>query len=85
VCGGLISQNPKEVEKCLPGVFTARKDFDKDLGAKFTRLMLAMDGKDVVTEEVLKLESCSRWVPGSPEGFEVLLNAIQEEKKTPRK
>jgi ABC-type phosphate/phosphonate transport system substrate-binding protein len=67
-------------------VFTARKDFDKDLGAKFTKLMVAMDGKDAVTAEVLKLEHCSRWVPGNPDGFEVLLNALQEEKKSvPRK
>jgi ABC-type phosphate/phosphonate transport system substrate-binding protein len=66
-------------------VFTARKDFDKDLGARFTRLMLAMDGKDAVTEEVLRLEHCSRWVVGTPDGFEVLLNALRDEEARPRK
>jgi phosphonate transport system substrate-binding protein len=60
-------------------VFTARKDFDKDLGARFTKLMLAMDGKDPVTAEVLRLERARKWVLGTHKGFEDLLQALREE------
>jgi phosphate/phosphite/phosphonate ABC transporter binding protein len=60
-------------------VFTASKDFDKEVGARFTRLMLAMDGKDECTSEVLRLEGAKKWVAGSPDGFAVLLQALREE------
>jgi ABC-type phosphate/phosphonate transport system substrate-binding protein len=60
-------------------VFTAGKDFDKEVGARFTRLMLAMDGKDECTSEVLRLEGAKKWVAGSPDGFAVLLQALREE------
>jgi ABC-type phosphate/phosphonate transport system substrate-binding protein len=60
-------------------VFTASKDFDRDLGARFTRLMLAMDGKDQCTAEVLRLEGASKWVGGSPDGFAELLRALRDE------
>jgi phosphonate transport system substrate-binding protein len=61
-------------------VFTAAKDFDKTLAARFTRLMVAMDGKDECTAEILRLEAASKWVAGSPDGFETLIEALQEEK-----
>jgi phosphonate transport system substrate-binding protein len=61
-------------------VFTAAKDFDKTLGARFTRLMLAMDGKDECTAEILRLEAASKWVAGSPDGFETLIEALRAEK-----
>jgi ABC-type phosphate/phosphonate transport system substrate-binding protein len=60
-------------------VFTAAKDFDKILAARFTRLMLAMDGKDACTAEILRLESASKWVAGSPAGFETLIQALRAE------
>jgi phosphonate transport system substrate-binding protein len=60
-------------------VFTASKDFDKEVGARFTRLMLAMDGKDECTSEILRLEGAKNWVAGSPDGFEVLLQALPKE------
>jgi phosphate/phosphite/phosphonate ABC transporter binding protein len=60
-------------------MFTARKDFDKDLGARFTRLMLAMDPKDPVCAEILRLEGCQKWVAGSQEGYEHLLKALRDE------
>jgi ABC-type phosphate/phosphonate transport system substrate-binding protein len=60
-------------------VFTASKDFDKEVGARFTRLMLAMDGRDECTSEVLRLEGAKQWVAGSPDGFEVLLQALRKE------
>jgi phosphate/phosphite/phosphonate ABC transporter binding protein len=62
-------------------VFTARSDFDKALGTRFTQLMLAMDGKDPVTAEVLRLEQAKRWVPGTHEGFGDLLQALRAEQK----
>src|SRR5580704_4237021 len=37
-------------------VFTASKDFDKTLAARFTQMMLAMDGKDECSAEILRLE-----------------------------
>ena len=58
-------------------VFTASKDFDKTLAARFTRLMLAMDGKDEGTAEILRLEGASKWVAGSPDGFETLIEALR--------
>jgi phosphonate transport system substrate-binding protein len=61
-------------------VFTAAKDFDKTLAARFTRLMLAMDGKDECTAEILRLEAASKWVAGSPDGFETLIEALRAEK-----
>jgi len=60
-------------------VFTARQDFDTNLAANFTRLMLAMDGKDPVTAEVLRLEGAKRWVAGTHEGFDDLLQALREQ------
>jgi phosphonate transport system substrate-binding protein len=60
-------------------VFTAAKDFDKTLAARFTRLMLAMDGKDERTAEILRLEAASKWVAGSPDGFETLIEALRAE------
>jgi ABC-type phosphate/phosphonate transport system substrate-binding protein len=62
-------------------VFTARKDFDKETAGRFQKLMVAMDGKDPVTAEVLKLEHCTRWVPAGKEaqdGYADLLNALRE-------
>jgi phosphate/phosphite/phosphonate ABC transporter binding protein len=67
-------------------VFTARKDFDKATAERFARLMLAMDGKDPVTAEILKLEHCSKWVPGGPEaqeGFGHLFKALRESPMLP--
>jgi phosphonate transport system substrate-binding protein len=61
-------------------VFTAAKDLDKSLAARFTKLMLAMDSKDEGTAEVLRLEGASRWVAGSPVGFETLIEALREGK-----
>jgi ABC-type phosphate/phosphonate transport system substrate-binding protein len=60
-------------------VFTAAKDFDKTRAARFTQLMLAMDGKDEGTAEILQLEGASKWVAGGPDGFETLIEALRAE------
>jgi phosphonate transport system substrate-binding protein len=59
-------------------VFTASKDFDKDLAARFTRLMIAMDPSDPLAAEAMRLEGTRRWVAGSQEGFRELLKALDE-------
>lgn len=62
-------------------VFTARKDFPAATGKRFSRLMTAMDGKDALTERILKGEGCTRWVPAGQEareGFTELLEALRE-------
>jgi ABC-type phosphate/phosphonate transport system substrate-binding protein len=64
-------------------VFTASKDFDRELGARFTKLMLAMDSKDPITAEVLRLEGARRWIAGSQEGFESLVEALQSKEPVP--
>jgi phosphonate transport system substrate-binding protein len=58
-------------------VFTASKDFDKTLATRFTQLMLAMDGKDEGTREILRLEGALKWVAGSPDGFKTLIESLQ--------
>jgi hypothetical protein len=42
--------------------------------------MLAMDGKDDCTAEILRLEGARKWVAGSPDGFETLIEAFKAEK-----
>ena len=41
--------------------------------------MLAMDGKDECTADVLRLEGARRWVAGSPDGFQTLIEALRSE------
>jgi ABC-type phosphate/phosphonate transport system substrate-binding protein len=60
-------------------VFTASKDFDRALGDRFTKLMLAMDPKDPATADVMRLEGTSKWVAGSQDGFRELVKALEEE------
>jgi ABC-type phosphate/phosphonate transport system substrate-binding protein len=60
-------------------VFTAPRHFDKTLAARFTQLMLAMDGKDAGTAELLRLEGARKWVAGSPDGFRTLIEALRAE------
>jgi ABC-type phosphate/phosphonate transport system substrate-binding protein len=60
-------------------VFTASKDFDKELAGRFTRLMLAMAPSDPVAGEAMRLEGTRKWVAGSQDGFQELLKALQDE------
>jgi phosphonate transport system substrate-binding protein len=57
-------------------VFTANAKFDKKLGERFTKLMTAMDAKAPETAEVMRLEGTRKWLPGSPDGFAELINAL---------
>lgn len=58
-------------------VFTAAESFDRDLGARFSELMLAMGKDDPVTAEILRLEGAECWVAGAPDGFVDLVAALQ--------
>jgi phosphonate transport system substrate-binding protein len=67
-------------------VFTARKDFPKEIGERFSKLLLAMDGKDPLTGEILKLEHCGKWVPAgqqAQEGYADLLKALRQQNPLP--
>jgi ABC-type phosphate/phosphonate transport system substrate-binding protein len=59
-------------------VFTASPKFDKQLATRFTELMTAMDPKDPATAEVMRLEGTKKWRSGSQDGFEGLVEALQQ-------
>jgi ABC-type phosphate/phosphonate transport system substrate-binding protein len=64
-------------------VFTAAAKFDKDLAQRFTQLMTAMDPKDSSTSDVMRLEGTKKWLPGSPDGFEALVDALHRDYTQP--
>lgn len=67
-------------------VFTARADFAPAIGARFSKLMVAMDAKNPLAAEILKLEHCSRWVPAgkqAQEGYSDLLSALRDASTMP--
>jgi ABC-type phosphate/phosphonate transport system substrate-binding protein len=57
-------------------VFTAAATFDKERGARFTKLMQQMDASENSTKEVMRLEGTKKWLPGSAEGFKDLVEAL---------
>jgi ABC-type phosphate/phosphonate transport system substrate-binding protein len=59
-------------------VFTASAKFDQQLAARFTQLMTEMDPRDPLTSDVMRLEGTKKWLPGSPDGFESLVEALRE-------
>ena len=59
-------------------VFTASKDFDRALGERFSKLMLAMNPSAPETAEVMRLEGTSKWIAGSQDGFQALFQALDE-------
>jgi phosphonate transport system substrate-binding protein len=60
-------------------VFTASKDFDRELAGRFTRLMLAMEPSDPLAGEAMRLEGTRKWVAASQEGFQELFKALEED------
>ncbi len=60
-------------------MFTASKNFDRTLGDRFTKLMLAMDPNDGQTADVMRLEGTSKWVAGSQDRFRELLKALEDQ------
>jgi ABC-type phosphate/phosphonate transport system substrate-binding protein len=59
-------------------VFTASAGFDAALGDRFTQLMTAMDPDERAAAEVMRLEGTRKWMPGSPDGFENLVEALRD-------
>ena len=59
-------------------VFTAAGTFDKERAERFKKLMQAMDPDDRATAEVMRLEGTKRWLPGSPDGFKDLVEALRD-------
>jgi ABC-type phosphate/phosphonate transport system substrate-binding protein len=62
-------------------VFTAAAQFDKDLAARFTRLMTNMDPREPATGELMRLEGTQQWLPGSSTGFEALVEALRHQQR----
>jgi ABC-type phosphate/phosphonate transport system substrate-binding protein len=60
-------------------VFTAAATFNKDLADRFTQLMTEMDPDEPATVDVMQLEGTRRWLPGSPDGFVTLVEALSNE------
>ena len=59
--------------------FTAQAGMDTALYQQVADAVLAVDPKDPVGKEVLDAEACKIFVPGIPEGWELLELAAQEE------
>jgi ABC-type phosphate/phosphonate transport system substrate-binding protein len=60
-------------------VFTASAKFDQHLATRFTELMTAMDPDDVATSDVMRLEGTKKWLPGTPDGFQSLVEALRHD------
>jgi phosphonate transport system substrate-binding protein len=59
-------------------VFTAGPNFDAKLGEQFRALMLAMNAEEPGCADVLRLEGARKWIVGTHEGFEDLIEALRE-------
>jgi hypothetical protein len=46
------------------------------LADQFTQVMTAMNPNDPTADEVMRLEGTKKWLPGSPDGFEDLVEAL---------
>ncbi len=60
-------------------VFTASKDLDEQLAKRFTALMTSMDPGDPLTADVMRLEGTKKWLPGGPDGFKDLVDALRKQ------
>ena len=60
-------------------VFTAAATFDKERGARFTKLMQQMDADQSETKDVMRLEGTKKWLPGSADGFQDLIDALRQD------
>lgn len=60
-------------------VFTAAPGFNEELGDRFRELMLGMDPKDPEAADIMRLEGTRKWLPGSPDGFQDLVDALNKQ------
>jgi phosphate/phosphite/phosphonate ABC transporter binding protein len=59
--------------------FTAQGEMDEQLAQRITAAFASMNYTDPAHREVLDLEGCTAFVPGTPEGFDTLEKAAEEE------
>lgn len=58
-------------------VFTASEKFDRNRASRFTQLMQDMRPDQEETREVMQLEGTRKWLPGSADGFQDLVDALR--------
>lgn len=61
-------------------IFSALPGLDKEKAEDyqlFIKLMLAMDSKDPLVAESMRLEGVNRWVPGRPDRYQLLLDGCE--------
>ena len=46
---------------------------------RFTQLMQEMSPDDIATRDVMRLEGAKKWLPGSPDGFRDLVEALRSQ------
>ncbi len=59
--------------------FTAHRELEESLAQKITAAFTSMRYADPAHKEVLDLEGCMAFVPGTPEGFDTVEAAAEEE------
>jgi ABC-type phosphate/phosphonate transport system substrate-binding protein len=59
--------------------FTAQRDLDEALAQRITATFTAMRGDDPEHHQVLDLEGCQAFVPGTAEGYDILEAAAEEQ------
>jgi phosphonate transport system substrate-binding protein len=59
-------------------VFTAAATFDQKRASRFTKLMLEMNPNECDTIDVMRLEGTKKWVVGTAEGFNDLVDALRK-------
>lgn len=64
-------------------VFTARDDFPKDVEQRFLEALFSMTYENPEHREIMDMEGLQEWVPGRDSGFELLSEAIEEQRFFP--
>lgn len=62
-------------------VFTASEKFDRHRASRFTQLMQDMRPDQEETREMMQLEGTRKWLPGSADGFQDLVDALRHPQK----
>lgn len=60
-------------------VFTASEKFDRNRASRFTQLMQDMQPDQEDTCDVMKLEGTRKWLPGSADGFQDLIDELRKQ------
>ena len=80
---GELSRDVVRVFWSSPGYshccFTIHSDLDSETAQKITRAFTSVDGSEREGKAVLEGEACNSFVPGTPEGWEILEIAAERE------